>query len=371
MNRRFKYCWLFFATALLLQHAALAGTFAGVIEQLKASNPVPYAITHPAGYTGTGGELVVDICVNDTFLDNYKLIGPLQVAIDTWNSLTPTTGACQNCVVWGDSFPSGAFDAESTILHELGHCAMGLDHVNIVSSVPYLYTNSSYTASYGASSVDDQNGIPGDFDDFQYNAVTVQDISWFRKSDNNPFVIDSTEIDFGTFSRSVAADLPAGHNYAANANRLVAASLGLSNTQSVMYSRGAPLMRNRGLTADDVNMVKVGMAGADLLAGPPNDSDDYTVHLRYQAVCDDDVEIKVELFPYGPESGAIGNCSAMTVLSFPQGGIAKWHWTLAPEQGASFLFVSLNKDLVWDFGHHIFASGFENGDFSEWSSAVP
>ncbi|MCP4490382.1 MAG: hypothetical protein GY820_24140 [Gammaproteobacteria bacterium] len=42
-----------------------------------------------------------------------------------------------------------------------------------------------------------------------------------------------TVIDIDTYSRSVAADLPAGHNYAASANRLVAEALGVANTQSV------------------------------------------------------------------------------------------------------------------------------------------
>jgi len=348
-----------------------AGTFVGVLEQIGDGNVIPYAIAHPPGYSGSGGVLKVDICIHDTFLENYMLVGPLQAAIETWNSLTPTVSECTACIVWGEPLPSGALDSETSILHELGHCAMGIDHVNMVKSTPFLFASSSFTASYGATSVTDANGIPGDFDDIQNNAVDVHDISWFRRDSNNPFTIDAVVADLGTYSRSTAAYLPAGHNYAANANRLVAASLGFSNTQAIMYSRSAPLVVNRALTADDVNTVKIGMAGADLLAGPPNDADNYTFQLRYRAVCDEEAEIRVELFPLGAESGVIGGCDARVVLSYPQGGILKWHWTVTPLVGSDFLGITFNKDLVWDFGDRIYASGFENGDFSDWSAAVP
>jgi len=95
-------------------------------------------------------------------------------------------------------------------------------------------------------------------------------------ADNNPVIVDATVIDEATYSRSVAANLPAGHTWAANGNRRVAESLGVPLTQAVMYGLTVPEHEYSGLSADDVNMVRMGIAGEDLMAGT---KDDYTVEL--------------------------------------------------------------------------------------------
>ncbi len=230
-----KYPVLSLVTVALLAcvpRAATAGSFVDVDDQIVAGNVIPFAVVHPAGFVGAGGELFVDVCITDSGFYDERLVGPLQAAIEIWNSLTPTIGNCQGCVLWEEEPPAGAVDLGSVLVHELGHCAMGLGHVNL--------GDSSFTSSVGASSVVDGNGIRGDLEDQHLPPVSVQDMAWFRKIDNDPAVVDGLVIDIDTYSRSVAADLPAGHNYAASANRLVAESLGFANTQSVMYSRTAP-----------------------------------------------------------------------------------------------------------------------------------
>lgn len=355
----------------LVPTAGFAGTFVGVDGKIATGINIPYAIVHPIGYSGTGGQLIIDICILDTFSEADKLVGPLQAAIRTWNSLTPTAGSCENCILWEETPPAqGAIDAESTLLHELGHCAMGLDHPNMDRNGPPAFENTSYTKSIGVVSITDSNGIPGDFDDIHSIATNVDDVSWFRTADNHPVIIDSTVIDIATFSRSVAGDIPLGHNYAANANRAVAQALGFPDSQSVMYSRGAALMKSRELVADDVNMVKMAMVGADFTALT---ADDYTVSLRYHATCNDDTEIRVEFFPI-PNGSVVGSCPVEIVTSFPQ-GVLKFHWTVIPQPGAPTLVVSLNNALdpqwTWDYGDLIYLSDFENGDLSDWSTTVP
>jgi len=86
----------------------------------------PFAITHPPGYDGSGGALQLRICVAE---GSEMLIGPASRAIATWNLLTATTGNCAGCLVWEEN-PSDIqiAHAETTLLHELGHCPLGLDH---------------------------------------------------------------------------------------------------------------------------------------------------------------------------------------------------------------------------------------------------
>ncbi len=334
---------------------ASAGSFVDVDNEIVNGNTIPYAIVHPPGFSGAGGHLFVDICVLDSGFNDGRMIGALQAAIETWNSLAPTTGNCQGCVLWEEMLPAGAVDLESVLLHELGHCAMGLGHVNLGEE--------SFTKSVGATSIVDGNGIRGDLEDQHLPPVNVHDMAWFRKSDNDPVVVDALVIDINTFSRSVAADLPGGHNYAASANRAVAEAMGFNGTQSVMYSRAAPQLIYNGLAADDVNMVKLGMAGSDFMAASP---DDYSVLLRYRAVCDGMEEIQVEFFPVSP---AVGICYSSIAPSFPQSPL-QFHWTATPIDGATAMLVSVDVGTDWDFGERVFSSGFEVGDSSEWSMQV-
>jgi hypothetical protein len=51
----------------------------------------PFAIVHPPGYTGVGGELEVRVCVDLTDPANHVLVGPLQDALAMWNELRCTS----------------------------------------------------------------------------------------------------------------------------------------------------------------------------------------------------------------------------------------------------------------------------------------
>lgn len=344
--------------------SAFGGSYVDIDDKVSSGINVPFAIVHPVGYNGAGGQLAVKVCIDfDSSPKAARLMVPLQNAISTWNTLVPTLQNCSRCMLLEDTspLPEGRIHAETVILHELGHCAMGLNHINI-DQAPL--GPASFTKSVGATAITDNNGIPGDLEDLHSPALNVQDMAWFRTIDNNPFAIDSIVIDDDSFSRSVAADLPAGHGYAASANLGVGAALGFANSQAVMYSGVVREMKNISLAPDDVNMIRMGMAGADLMAGT---ADDYTVVLSYLNQCDGTEDIKVEFFDLS--SGVFGRCFQDIGESFSQ-GLLKFHWSVVPPMGSSVILISLNDNENWDFGDEVFSSGFESGDFSEWSLVV-
>lgn len=90
-----------------------------------------WGTTHPVGFTQMGGVVRVKICVSP---GDGDLVPLTQRAIATWEGLVRQTEQCENCFLWeeGEQFPATKpYIAESVILHELGHCAMGLDHPNL------------------------------------------------------------------------------------------------------------------------------------------------------------------------------------------------------------------------------------------------
>lgn len=195
------------------------------------------------------------------------------------------------------------------------------------------------------------DGIRGSHDDFHHGSMGGGDVAdsltWYRKADNNPVVVDSTEIDIDTYSRSVTASgsLPPGHTWGSTANHVVANALGLSGTQAVMYSGLAPEMRLTGLSADDVNMVKMGMTGNDRLA---NTSDDYTVTLSLVTDCQQSHDIEVLRAPTSNED-SVGECPSVVGYSFPQSppSLAVHFSVMAL---GSDIQLTLNESLSFDFG---------------------
>lgn len=337
-----------------------------------ANTVPPFAVTHPPSYDGSGGVISIDVCV----LPGSEIFrGPAMRAIQTWNALLATTQNCRNCKVWEDSPENltGA-NAETTILHELGHCPLGLDHPerNWDSQPDGIWELTSFTRSWGVanppSAIDvGPDFIRGTFDDIQLAPGGVpQSVHWFRIIDNNPFAIDATVIDVDTYSRSVVADLPAGHGWAANGNRRVGETLGLMDTQVVMYGRQSQEEVKTSLTADDVNMVKMAMTGKDFQAGT---ADDYTIQLSFVDNCNN-VDVLIS-FTDLADPTTLGFCEVGVDYSFPQNPLLTRHVSLVPIGAGEPLVILLNQTIDWDIGDTVFSDGFESGNFSAWSSVVP
>ena len=144
----------------------------------------------------------------------------------------------------------------------------------------------------------------------------------------------------------------------------MANSLGYGDdTQAVMYSGIGRAMEYMGLTADDVNMVRYGMTGADRIAGT---TDDHTYALAYQNTCAGvDLVVRVQ-----PLTGSVpGGCKAQTALSFSQPGL-KLHYSMVPHAEETTWIVVMDENRPWDHGDAIFLGSFEGGHLLEWSSVV-
>jgi hypothetical protein len=206
-------------------------------------------VTHPTGYTGSGGTLAVTVCIDPTSANAAQMVVPVQNAVSTWNALAPTSPNLISGAA--NTIPSGQTDFESVALHEMGHC-IGLAHVNLASESGLTDPDRNYTKS--TNGVDDvfnvntgSDGVRGSSDDVRGDDVNLH---WFRRLDNNPFLVGGT-IDATTYARSSAA-LPLGHTFAANADRSVAVLHGAANTESVMQQGTYSDEDQRALAADDV-----------------------------------------------------------------------------------------------------------------------
>jgi hypothetical protein len=189
-------------------------------------------VTHPSNYSGPGGPITVRVCIDPASPNATNMEIPIQNNINIFNRLQPTTG---NLVSGGaNNIPSNQVDFESVALHEIGHC-LGLAHVNAASESGLAGSNQNYTkATDGSNNRFDldpgADGVIGSSDDERGDDVNLH---WFRKSNNNPFTM-ATTVDKNTYSVNVLGDLPAGHEFAANADRAVGTLLGVANTEAVM-----------------------------------------------------------------------------------------------------------------------------------------
>ncbi|HEV8239776.1 MAG TPA: hypothetical protein VGS57_10435 [Thermoanaerobaculia bacterium] len=129
--------------ALLLGAVAVpvahAGTFLWVSTNIRNANPDvagntgPYAIVHPPGFNGgSSGSMAVRICVR---AGSEPMTPPLQWAIGIWNRHVKKVGNCGDCLTQEDfddgmPEPGTSYSLAGILLHELGHCALGLDHPN-------------------------------------------------------------------------------------------------------------------------------------------------------------------------------------------------------------------------------------------------
>ncbi|MCP4203887.1 MAG: hypothetical protein GY769_18375 [bacterium] len=260
--------------AVLLPAAASAGSFvfAGEANGLDV-------ITHPPGYTGVGGVLDVEVCIDSTAANAALMAIPVQNIVFEINNMTAST---PNLLFGGNNnIPAGVVDFESLTLHELGHCT-GLAHPNLGFEMGVVEgANTNFTqATDGANNMfafdagvdtvigtsDDQRG-----DD--------QNLHWFEKLVNNP-CIGVANPESSNYSRLVA-DLPGGHDFAANASRDVCSAVSVADTEAVMQQGQGSDEDQRSLQADDVATYRMGMTGLDEIAGT---ADDYTINMVYGGI---------------------------------------------------------------------------------------
>ena len=191
--------------------------------------------------------------------------------------------------------------------------------------------------------------------------------STFRRADNNPVVVDGTVIHEATFSRSML-NLPAGHGYAANANKSVAAALGAPETRTVMYPLLQPPQIVRTLAADDVNMVRMANTGIDITAGT---ADDYTVSLVLEPSCAGvDIRIRSAVPSDMLNVETIASCEgALATVTQAMPPVVLRHYIL-DDFGLPTPFEILvnDTDSTFDWNQEeIFADGFETGDTASWN----
>lgn len=221
LNHRSVFTWL--AVLLGSSFPATAGTFVLTPCIIAVSRD---AVTHPVGYSGIAGTLTIDVCIDPNSQFSGALVAPLRKAIATWNALEPTTG---QYIPPGSSneVPAERWDAESVLLHELGHC-LGLNHGNLGIQVLFFFSNAtlSTTGPDGEFSFDfiGLDNRWGSSDDMRGDD---ENLFWFRRGLNDPFFIEplpQPPIDSQTFTRDLSA-LPQDHSYAANGAPAVANEL--------------------------------------------------------------------------------------------------------------------------------------------------
>lgn len=317
------------------------------------------SIVHPVRYVGTADhqQVVISVCLDPSTSLPGASLDEIEVDIDrvieTWNNLIPMTG---NFFLTGGE--PGKFDFASVLLHELGHCAFGLDHPNHHASISDPPFADFFTAAReGDNGAFDLNsgpdGVQGTHDDLRGDDVNI---FWFDIATNNPFTMDAT-VDGTTYSRDLLK-LPATHTFPANSSLLLGASMvpSVDDTQAAMFSGLAMEDIQTDLGHDDVAMVRIGQSGKDLVEGT---TDDYTVVLEYagrfppdSSNCD--VAISSSVLALG-----LGACDVSSIT------IGNNHFRLA---GIAQLYFNPFKD--WG-SRYIFFDRFEDGNLSAWSSSVP
>lgn len=332
----------------------------------------PFVTVHPYGYSGgIGVMLTLKVCVEAS---DMELAPTVERAIALWEAPAPVPNQnCQHCTTHEGALNlDGALWAHPVLLHELGHCALGLDHVERHWDVNWdgLFEPTSFTRSAEAAYLPEAldfgaDGIRGSGDDFHqaFGGGPAESVSWFRQADNDPFVVDATIIDTNTYSRSLS-NLPVPDTWGASGNLDVALVQGYLQQQAVMYGLYQRRQYFRGLLADDVNMLKMARTGEDWEAGT---ADDYAVDLDFVGDCSKPHDIKVE---YGPTAvGAFGQCENLKIdYSFSgQNPFLARHFSIVRgEEPANPLRIVLNENVVWTLGEPIFEDGFESGDLTEW-----
>lgn len=188
----------------------------------------------------------------------------------------------------------------------------------------------------------------GSGDDFHqaFGGPPAESVSWFRQADNDPFIVDATVIDIGTFSRSLS-NLPPPDTWGASGHLKVALPKGYVESQAVMFGLYQRQQFYMNLLADDANMLKMARTGVDLMAGT---ADDYAVDLLYVGDCSNAHDLKVSVDPV--PSGAFGICGNLRIdYSFDPGNpLLARHFSIKTIVPAAPLEIVLNDSSALDAG---------------------
>ena len=129
---------VFFSVQIL---GSMSPCYAGAYIFAGEDNGID-VVTHPSGYTGTGGVLTVGVCIDPSSENAADMEISIQNIVDTFNAQTITT---DNLKTGGsNNIPDNFFDFESVALHEVGHC-IGLAHVNASSESGLAVADMNYT----------------------------------------------------------------------------------------------------------------------------------------------------------------------------------------------------------------------------------
>lgn len=333
---------------LLIGLGVCAPVFAGSFsfaDMLKE----PATITHPSGYTGEGGKVTVSVCIDPKSESQTEMAIAIQNSIDHWNRLEPNHGNSEMSPESG--VPSDRVDAESVLMHEMGHC-IGIAHPNLASESELKGEDRRFaralTGSDGDYSLDaGSDGVIANANDQRGDDVNLH---WFRKSNNDPFSIAEV-VDASTYSVDLA-DLPAGDAYPTVAGAQVSSSRSLSRTEAVMHQGIYYGEKRTGLGHDDVAMVRLAMAGTDRVQDTESS---YELELVYEGV-GSDCDITVEMGGHAFAQCSVGGSS-----------IDSNHWRVsdATIKMASTSYIdwhfndTLNNDKPEeDDGDRIFGSSF-------------
>lgn len=327
-------------------------------------------VTHAGGYTGTGGERVVNVCLDPGAMpaNGGDPAQATRNAIAEFNRFQAQLGNVTSAA--GAGVPFNQVDYQSILMHELGHCT-GLDH-NVLgpaevgcslgsmgtcnNSPTLFYTNTFPNIGLTNPGAD---GARATGDDVR----TVANRHWYRAGVNNPFLEPATA-DRTTHGQS--GSLPAGDLFAEAATSYSPCSAG-SATSNTSAANGQPATSDvmfpvlcinnvvRDLAPNDRTSFRIARAGLDGVAG---NADDYTVRLNYLGTTQTGCDLQIR-FPAG--NGGFFCSTSLLVLGNGDES------TGDNNPNAPAGVISLQRETTWFFNQTdttaaacIFRSGFEN-----------
>lgn len=303
-------------------------------------------VTHPTGYSGTGGAVSVSVCIDPASPNALAMEDSVRNIVQTLNEMSPELG---NVVIPSPELGSSEVDFESVALHEVGHC-IGLAHPNAATESGLSPGDRDYTkATAGLNDTFDLDAgtdtVIGSSDDVRGDD---ENLHWYRMSNNDPFTVAET-VDSSTYARDTAS-LPPGHLFAANASRDVATLLGHGSSECVMQQGSFFDEVQRILGHDDAATLLYARSGLDSVSG---NGDDYTVELTY--------------------AGQTTSCDVVLAFDNSETGFAvcqvSGSFLSADDAAITSANVFFNTGFSWffnDLADELFADGFESGDTTRW-----